>query len=140
MSADPTDTATPVVTCFVVRDHHILLVKRSHQVRTYQGHWSGISGYLETEEPEDQAWTELREELGATRADVSLERVGDPLDVLDDAQGLAWRVYPFRFTAGPAFEPRLDWENLNLRWIHRNEMDRLKTVPGLAEAFDRVAR
>ena len=135
MPPSPTD----VVTCFVVRNQTVLLLKRSQKVGTYRGYWSGVSGYLETPEPIDQAWTELREELGASRDDLSLERRGDTLDIVDEETGRRWRVHPFRFSATVDFEPRLDWENQRMRWVNPEAISRLKTVPGLMSAWERVS-
>jgi 8-oxo-dGTP diphosphatase len=136
LPAPPTD----VVTCFVVREGEILLLKRSQKVGTYRGRWSGVSGYVETTDPEAQAWTELREEVGGTPGQLTLRRTGKPLVVTDDTLGRTWRVHPFRFAANADFEPRLDWENLKSCWVTPDSLDSMSTVPGLAAAWKRVSK
>src|SRR5512139_656778 len=53
-----------VITVFLSHAGKILVLKRSTRVGTYQGHWSGVSGYLERTDPLDQAYTEIAEEVG----------------------------------------------------------------------------
>ncbi len=128
-----------MVTCFVERDRRVLVLKRSEKVGTYRGCWSGVSGYLETPDPIEQAWIELREELGATADDLTLERIGSPLVILDETSGRRWRVHPFRFLARPSFEPRLDWENLEARWVSPKALSSMTTVPELPKTWAQVA-
>lgn len=140
---DEAASGTPVVTCFLLRDDRgrdeILLVLRSARVRTYQGAWGGISGYVERDvAPLDQAYTELAEETGLTRADVRLLRTGAPLAFRDEAAGQAWVVHPFLFAVAHPERVRLDWEATESRWVHPDEVARLPGVPQLAEALAAV--
>ena len=127
-----------VVTVFLNHRNKILVLKRSRKVSTYSGHWAGVSGYLERENPLDQAYTEMAEEVGLTGEDVTLLRVGEPLEIFDESQGLAWRVHPFLFAVHDPGRIRLDWENIEIRWIHPEELDELHTVPALRETLERV--
>ena len=130
---------THVVTCFVMDTFgKLLLLRRSGQVGSYQGKWAGVSGYLEAA-PEEQAYTELAEETGLSRGDVSLEAVGEPLEVEDAAMDRRWVIHPFRFTVHDPGNVRLDWEHTELRWIDSSEMSSYPTVPGLADAYRRVS-
>ena len=36
-----------VVTCFLMHQGKLLVLRRSAKVRTYQGKWAGVSGYIE---------------------------------------------------------------------------------------------
>jgi 8-oxo-dGTP diphosphatase len=134
-----TSLPTNVVTCFVARGKEILLLRRSQQVGTYRGRWSGVSGYLETADPEEQAWTELREEVGGTPDQLTLCQKGPPLLIKDETLGRTWRVHPFRFAAKDGFEPELDWENLEARWVTPDRLSVMSTVPGLSAAWERVS-
>jgi 8-oxo-dGTP diphosphatase len=125
-----------VVTAFLEHDGKILLVRRSQSVGTYRGRWSGISGYLE-HEPLEQALIEIREETGLSSADVELAKQGEPLEILDAEQNRRWRVHPFLFRVNRPNAIRLDWENLELRWIVPSEIDNYQTVPSLKEALAR---
>ena len=129
---------THVVTCFVMDPYgKVLLLRRSSSVGSYQGRWAGVSGYLEAA-PEEQAYTELAEEVGLSSNDVTLEVVGEPLEVEDAAMDRIWVVHPFRFTVRDPSKIRLDWEHTESRWIVPSEMVSYPTVPGLADAFNRV--
>ena len=134
---------TSVVTSFLLRDgpegEEILLVRRSQRVRTYQGAWAGVSGYLEAGvTPLEQAKTELREELGLDSNAVRLLRVGSPLPVVDESQHLSWLVYPFLFALEDKRALRLDWEAVEMRWVRPGDLGTFTTVPRLAEALAEV--
>ena len=127
-----------VVTVFLTHRSKILVLKRSSKVGTYRGHWAGVSGYLESEDPLKQAYSEMAEEVGLSKQDVTLVKAGNPLEIVDDAQNRAWRVHPFLFAVHEPDKIRLDWENIEMRWILPEETDQLKTVPALKETLDRV--
>ena len=129
-----------VVTVFLSHRSKILLLKRSREVGTYKGHWAGVSGYLESEDPLEQAYTEMVEELGLSKRDVTLVKAGKPLEIVDEAQDRAWRVHPFLFVVYEPDKIRLDWENIAMRWILPEEIDQLKTVPALKETLERVMK
>ena len=127
-----------VVTVFLTHGSKILVLKRSREVGTYKGHWAGVSGYLESEDPLKQAYTEMAEEVGLSKQDVTLVKAGNPLEIVDDAQNRSWRVHPFLFSVHEPDKIRLDWENIAMRWILPEEIDQLKTVPALKETLVRV--
>jgi 8-oxo-dGTP diphosphatase len=127
-----------VVTVFLTHRSKILVLKRSREVGTYKGHWAGVSGYVESEDPLEQAYTEMAEEVGLSKREVTLVKAGKPLEIVDAAQDRAWRVHPFLFAVHEPDKLRLDWENIAMRWILPAEIDQLKTVPALKEALDRV--
>jgi 8-oxo-dGTP diphosphatase len=134
---------THVVTCFLMRPAgervEVFLVRRSERVRTYRGAWAGISGYLEPGvTPLEQAYTELREEVGLGREDVRLLRAGPLLPVRDEEQGLAWVVHPFAFALAPGATLRTDWEAVEHAWVAPEALATLATVPKLAEALAAV--
>ena len=65
------DTA-PVVTVFIKYKDKILLLKRSDKVRTYQGKWNTVAGYLdELKSTQEKAIEEIKEELGVEKNDIS---------------------------------------------------------------------
>ena len=134
---------TSVVTSFLLRDGpegpEILLVKRSQRVRTYQGAWAGISGYLEAGvTPLEQAYTELREELGLDSNAIRLVRSGSPLPVDDESEHLSWLVHPFLFILEDERALRLDWEAVDMHWVRPTDLGTYTTVPRLAEALAEV--
>jgi 8-oxo-dGTP diphosphatase len=127
-----------VVTVFLTSGGKVLVLKRSGKVGTYRGHWSGVSGYLESVDPLAQAYEEMFEEVGLGKEEVSLMKTGKPLEVFDQVGKHAWRVHPFLFAVHSPDKIRLDWENVEMRWVLPEEIDQLKTVPALKEALERV--
>ena len=129
---------TPVVTCFLLDPRgKLLLLRRGSRVGSYQGRWAGVSGYLEAE-PEEQAYTEISEEVGLSRREVRLLARGEPLEVVDTEMDRTWIVHPFLFRVDDPGKIRLDWEHTEFRWIDPAEMASFPTVPGLAEVLKRV--
>jgi len=126
-----------VVTVFLRHGGRILLLRRSRKVGTYPGKWAGVSGYLEAA-PLAQAHTEIREETSLSPGDLEGVRAGDPLEVVDAENGRAWRIYPFLADIKCPEKIRLDWENAEARWVLPEEVERLDTVPALAETLRRV--
>ena len=129
-----------VVTVFLTHQSKILVLNRSNEVGTYRGHWAGVSGYLESNSALAQALTEMAEEVGLGEEDVTLLRVGKPVEIVDEAHGRAWRVHPFLFAVHEPDKIRLDWENREMRWILPAEIGGLRTVPALKEALERVIK
>ncbi|MEM2843117.1 MAG: NUDIX domain-containing protein [Candidatus Bathyarchaeia archaeon] len=127
-----------VVTCFLKSGEKILLVKRSGKVGTYRGKWSGISGYLDEENPDKQAFKEIKEEAGLNEGDVELIKKGEALEVLDEAKKVKWIVYPYLFKVKQPEKIRLDWENVDMKWINFEEINFYQTVPKLKEALEKV--
>jgi 8-oxo-dGTP pyrophosphatase MutT (NUDIX family) len=129
---------THVVTCFLLDPGgRLLILRRGSKVGTYQGRWAGVSGYLETD-PEEQAYTELSEEVGLSRQDLTLLAQGEPLEVVDTELGRTWVVHPLLFRVNAPDKIRLDWEHTESRWIDPAEIASFPTVPGLVDALKRV--
>jgi 8-oxo-dGTP pyrophosphatase MutT (NUDIX family) len=127
-----------VVTVLLFHKGKIALVKRSASVGTYQGFWSGISGYLEGD-PNAHFLTEIREETGLNPKDVILLRTNKPLRIEDKKLKRAWMVHPFLCKVKNPHAIKLDWENLEIKWIAPSRIQRLKTVPGLFEVWESIS-
>lgn len=128
-----------VVTAFLRCRGEILLVRRSDRVGSYRGCWSAISGYLEEPTPLAQARREIREETGLMEEEVLLVSTGAPLEIPAPELGCCWVVYPFLFDIDAPDRIRLDWENLELRWVDPAMLREYETVPKLWEAYMAVA-
>lgn len=126
-----------VVTCFIRYFDKILIVKRSQAVGTYQGFWSGISGYIE-QEPINQAYTEINEETSLNNEDVMLIRKGMPFEQVDENLNRKWIIHPFLFETSSMDNIKIDWENVDKRWIDPAEIKNFDTVPGLELALKNV--
>jgi predicted aconitase with swiveling domain/8-oxo-dGTP pyrophosphatase MutT (NUDIX family) len=118
-----------VVTSFLRHKGRILLLRRSAEVGSFQGHWAAVSGYLEGEEPPlDRARVEILEETGWK--DAALEATGEVVLARGREPGVIWAVHPFLFDIS-SDEITLDWEHDAYRWIAPEEMGQYQTVPKL---------
>ncbi len=131
---------THVVTGFLLRTDmgqpRILIVRRSQRVGSYNARWGGISGFVEEGvTPDEQAFTEIREETGLQREQIRMLRRGAVVEVEDPAIGRHWYVHPFLFEVLTPDAIKLDWEATEKRWIEPAELRNYETVPKLQEAY-----
>lgn len=108
----------------------MLLLRRRSDVSTYPGRWSGVSGYLEVDDPLEQALLEIAEETGLEAGEVVLLAAGAPL-VADSR----WLVHPFLFRCLDPEAVRLSPENEGGEWVDPMAIRRRETVPALMEAY-----
>ena len=132
---------TPVVTSFLRRndgnDPRILIVRRSQRVGSYNARWGGISGFVEKDvTPDEQAYTEIREETGLQRDQVRMLRRGPVVEYVDPSIGRHWYVHPFLFEVLAPDAVHTDWEATEMRWITPSELEHYETVPKLKEAYE----
>lgn len=127
----------PVVTVFLTAGGKVALFQRSDRVGTYRHEWAGVSGYVERL-PLDQAYVELSEETGLSRADVALRGMGVPVLVEDESLGRAWMVHPFLFELQDPRKVTIDWEAERFEWMTPDALRDLHTVPGLDRALEAV--
>lgn len=121
-----------VVTCIVTYHGKMLLLKRSHEVRTNKGIWAGVLGSIENDEaPEETAHKEVRDAIGIEGA--KLMKAGKMQSIR--AEGRIWQVYPFLFEASTN-KVRIDREHTEYRWIEPDRFDDFDTVPGLQRVLD----
>lgn len=131
---------TPVVTNFLLRMDgpapRLCLVRRSGRVGSYNARWAGISGFIEAGvSPEEQAYTEIREETGLQQPQVRLLKRGEVVEHVDEELGRRWLVHPFLVEALDPEAIKLDWEAEEMCWITPAELENYATVPKLREAF-----
>ena len=132
----PAVEAKPVVSAFLRNRGRYLVVRRSDRVGSFRGRWSAVSGYVEgDEDPRHRAAQEIREETGMKGA--RFRRGAAP--VVTRLGNTAFVVHPFLFDA-PQRRVRLDWENVEYRWITPDELNRLSTVPRLELVLERLLR
>jgi ADP-ribose pyrophosphatase YjhB (NUDIX family) len=131
---------THVVTCFLRRSDksspQLLIVQRSQRVGSYNARWAGISGFVEPQvTPDEQAYTEIREETGLQRDQVRMLRRGAIVEHIDQEIGRHFYVHPFLFEVLKPDAIHIDWEATQMRWIEPNELSQYETVPKLQEAY-----
>ena len=120
-----------VVTAFLRNRGRILVLRRSRRVGSFRGRWSGISGYLEgSEATVDRARIEIAEETAIRRA--RLVAAGRPRWTRHG--DVVFRVHPFLFEVASR-AVRLDWENVEARWLPPASVATLNTVPRLADVL-----
>lgn len=132
---------THVVTCFLMRsdtpEPRMLIVQRSQRVGSYHGHWAGISGFVEPGiTPDEQAFTEIREETSLQREQVRMLRRGAVVEHSDAELGRHFFIHPFLFAVATPEAIQTDWEAVNMRWIAPDELKNYETVPKLPEVYD----
>ena len=132
--------STPVVTNFLLRTDgpgpRLLVVRRSGRVGSYNARWAGISGFIEQGvSPEEQAYTEIREETGLQKEQVHFLKRGAVVEHADEKLGRRWLVHPFLVEVLEPEAIKLDWEAEEMRWITPEELGSYETVPKLQEAF-----
>ena len=126
-----------VLTCFVLYNGKILLLKRSNTVLTYRGVWNTVAGYMDEDIlPEEKATEELLEETGIMRDNISSITAGVPLEFRDGKR--TWIVIPVlaRLVHEPAIT--LDHEHTTYRWVTPEDTQQFDTVPNFA-AMLRIA-
>jgi len=131
------ETETEVVTCFLrdPRSGDVLLLRRPDEAPTYGGCWGAVSGYIECDDTDEDAYREIREETGA---EATLVRRGEPFVVEDGALGERFVVYPYLFdTLGQGVT--LNYESDLAEWCSPTEILRRNTVPDLRKSYTSVA-
>src|SRR5437660_5346866 len=132
---------THVVTSFLMRsdtgEPRILIVQRSERVGSYHGQWAGISGFVEPNvTPDEQAYTEIREETGLQRDQVRMIRRGTVVEHIDAALGRHFYIHPFLFDVLTPDAIQTDWEATEMRWIIPTQLRDYETVPKLWEVYE----
>jgi translation initiation factor 2B subunit (eIF-2B alpha/beta/delta family)/8-oxo-dGTP pyrophosphatase MutT (NUDIX family) len=129
---------TAVVTAFLERaDGRVLVLRRRADARTYPGRWSGVSGYLESDETLTRACVEVVEETGLSGDDVEFAAAGEPL-VAAGEDGARWLVHPFLFRCRAPERISLNEENEGAVWVDPSALRNLETVPALEKAYAHV--
>lgn len=131
----------PIISCFVTFRGKVLLLKRSAKVRSYQGKWCGVAGFMD--EPtsiEAKAYKEIRQETGITAEQIERLAVGEPYEFVDETLGRVWRVYPMlAVLKGPA-DVAIDWEHTDYKWVEPLRLAEYDSVPRLADSLQRALR
>ena len=133
---------TDAVTSLIVnKKGELLILKRSEKVRTYNGFWAGVSGYIEKdEEPYDTAIKEIREEVGLDKKDITFIKKHGPVEIRDihREKKYNWRIFIFVFKTEKNDKINIDWEHSEYRWIAPTEIGKYETVPHLKEVVEKL--
>lgn len=124
-----------IAIAFVKNNNRYLIVRRSEKVEFYKGMWSGVSGFVENSSPLFRALKEIEEETGLSRSDVKFIKAGKEIEIPDRKLGKIWIAHPFLFELRIAREIKLNWENIDYKWIKPSELDLFETVPKLEDVL-----
>lgn len=121
------------VTAVIVRDGHVLLLKRSPEQEHAPGLWDPCSGRIEHDEtPEQAVVREAREETGLT---VTPLRVIDTFHFLHGAQKQQSIGITFLCRANDA-NVVISAEHSEARWVKLGVFDGFEMAEGLREVLD----
>lgn len=123
------------VSCVLVFEEKILLLKRSDKVRTNKGMWSVVAGEIEGD-PYITALKEIKEETGLAEPDISLIRRGDPFNLKMTIQSMT-TLHPFLFST-ITNTIRLNWEHDEFQWISVDAIDEIQLVPRFSDLLRSV--
>ena len=131
---------TEVIDVFVAKGDMVLMLKRSSQVGYYKGAWSTVAGHLEEgNTPLEQAYDELKEEIGLTRNDVRVIAQKRPFLRPDAKLGKIWKVN--LILVETKRNPRLiSWESTAQAWVSIHEFCRRAGIPNMGNALLRVVK
>ena len=127
---------TSIVTSFLNHNDKILILKRSQQVRTMKGLWSGVSGIIENNENAiKRAKIEIFEEVGIKEQYIELIKAGNEIS-LESPQykNHQWVIFPFLFQTEIS-DIKLNWENSEFQWINIEQLKEFNTVPSLEKVL-----
>lgn len=112
-------------------------MKRSNKVRSYQGYWGVVAGYLEKEDskPLERALLEVAEETRITTLELIKE--GKPFELVDEELQIKWVVHPFLFKVNTD-KVKIDWEHTEFKWIKPEEISKYKTPPFLKDVMESI--
>jgi len=130
---------TKIVTSFIQNEQKLLIVKRSHKVKTMKGLWAGISGIIEKNEtPLARAKIEIYEEIGISEDGIKFVKAAEKLKISSPQyENHEWEIFPFLFEAkNPNI--RLNWENSEYTWITVDELRNYNTVPSLDKVLQNL--
>ncbi|MCK4453768.1 NUDIX domain-containing protein [Candidatus Parcubacteria bacterium] len=146
----------PVITVFVKYKDKILLLKRSDKVRTYQGKWNTVAGYLDELKPmREKALEEIQEELKINKNNILSFHIGETYRFKDNkvnknlafgknfvsrfARNKTWIVHPVLVELKKLPRIKLDWEHTEYKWIKPKELKKFDIVTNLEKSFKKVA-
>ena len=122
--------STRIVTSFIKNNNKILILKRSTNVKSMKGLWSGVSGIIENnEKPLDRAKIEIFEEIGIEKVSLT-KKIEKMIISSPHYKNHRWEVFSFLFET-EKIEVKLNWENSEFKWIRTEELKNYETVPSL---------
>lgn len=127
----------PVITVFIKYKDKILLLKRSDKVRTYQGKWNTVAGYLDELKPiREKVLEEIKEEIGINEDNFLSIRIGEPYEFTDFEVNKTWVIHPILVELKYKPDIKLDWEHTEYKWIKPEELKEFEVVSNLDKSLE----
>jgi isopentenyldiphosphate isomerase len=128
-----------VITVFLMHEDEILIMKRSDKVRTYQGKWNTVAGYLDEIKPlEEKVLEEIEEETGIKQEVIQSIKTGKLYSFNDEKLDKTWIIQPVLVVLKEKPEIKLDWEHTDFKWIKKEDIDKFDTVPNLKRSLENI--
>lgn len=129
----------PVIVVFIEYKDKILLLKRSDKVRTYQGKWNAIAGYLDELKPiREKALEEIQEEAQINRDKILSFHIGETYKLKDNTINKTWIIHPVLVELKELPDIRIDWEHTEYKWIKPKELKKFDIVTNLEKSYERA--
>lgn len=129
--------SAPVLTCFIMSNKKILLLRRSGKVATYKGLWNTVAGYLDEAVPlSHKVSEELKEELHITPKQIESMKIGKIFKIKDTDINMTWIVHPVLVQIKERPKIKLDWEHTAYKWISPDTLEHYEVVPDLGKSLN----
>jgi len=129
----------PCISCFVIYDNKILILKRGDKVASYKGLWNSIAGYVDDLLPiENKIYEELQEEIGLIPESIKKITFGKLYKFKDKNINKTWIILPVLVDLDHQPKIVLDWEHINYAWIDPSKINNYNTFPNLEIIFKRL--
>lgn len=128
-----------VLNIFVEYAGKYLFMKRSGKVIAYKGKWSTVVGFLDEARPiEEKVLEELREEAGIKENMIKFISIGKIIRREDNKIDRVWIICPVFVKMKKMPKIILDWEHTEFKWISKEEIKSLDTLPNLEKVLESV--
>ena len=118
----------PTVVAFLKYKNEMLVLKRSNKVRTHEGKWSVVAGYLDELKPvSKKIIEEIKEETGIGEDKIRSLKMGEVRKFYDDKK--TWISHPFLIELKEKPEVELDWEHTDFEWVKIEKAKRYLSEP-----------